>query len=168
MNHTQNHVPWPIYKEVLTCRWASSALNTFTMGKIVAFEEKNFQGHHYECSSECAELQTQLTLCNAIHVDSSCWMVYEKPNHSGYQYMLHKGEYPVYHDWAGFNACIHSCRMVPSYQGNKMKIFEQSDFGGQAMELMDDCLDLRTHFHNSDIISARVMEGYWILHEHPN
>lgn len=82
--------------------------------QIVAFEEKNFQGHHYECSSECAELQTQLTLCNAIHVDSSCWMVYEKPNHSDYQDMLHKGEYPVYHDWAGFNACIHSCHMVPS------------------------------------------------------
>lgn len=127
-------------------------------------------------------------------------MAYEKPNFSGYQYMLHKGEYPDYHHWAGFNDRIHSCRIVPSvsifllhlstlsffptclstqvndykiippqYQGDyKVKIFERSDFGGQAIELMEDCPDLRKCFHNGEILSANVMEGYWILHEHPN
>ncbi|XP_026770986.3 crystallin, gamma MX isoform X1 [Pangasianodon hypophthalmus] len=169
MSHTQSHVPWPVYKEVLTCKWASSALNTLTMGKIIFFEEKSFQGRHYECSSDSAELQAHLTRCNSIRVESGCWMAYEKPNYSGYQYMLHKGEYPDYHHWAGFNDCIQSCRMIPSYQGNyKVKIFERSDFEGQAMELIEDCPDLHKHFHNGDIFSANVMEGYWILHEHPN
>uniref|UniRef100_A0A8C9YSL5 Crystallin, gamma MX n=1 Tax=Sander lucioperca TaxID=283035 RepID=A0A8C9YSL5_SANLU len=76
-------------------------------------------------------------------MDSGCWVAYEKPNYGGYQYMLHKGEYPDYQRWAGFNDCIRSCRMVPPYNGNyRMKIFERSDFGGQNMELMDDCPDL--------------------------
>lgn len=57
----------------------------------------------------------------------------------------------------------------PQYTGNyRMKIFERSDFGGQAMELNEDCPDLRQQFHNGDVSSANVMEGYWILHEHPN
>lgn len=82
--------------------------------QIFFFEEKNFQGHHYECSGDSAELQPYLTRCNSIRVESGCWMAYEKSNFSGYQYMLHKGEYPDYHHWAGFNDRIHSCRMVPS------------------------------------------------------
>lgn len=58
---------------------------------------------------------------------------------------------------------------LPQYTGKyRMKIFERSDFGGQAMELNEDCPDLRQRFHNGDIFSANVMEGYWTLHEHPN
>lgn len=49
-----------------------------------------------------------------------------------------------------------------------MKIFERSDFGGQNLELMDDCPDLNERFHTRDISSVNVMEGYWMLHEHPN
>ncbi|KAK1882131.1 Gamma-crystallin M2 [Dissostichus eleginoides] len=55
------------------------------------------------------------------------------------------------------------------YNGNyKMKIFERCDFGGQNMELSDDCPDLNELFHTRDISSVNVMEGYWILHEHPH
>ncbi|XP_066519240.1 crystallin, gamma MX [Hoplias malabaricus] len=139
------------------------------MGKITFFEDRNFQGRHYECSGDCAEMQSHISRCNSIRVDGGCWMAYEKSNYSGYQYMLPKGEYPDYHHWAGFNDCIRSCRIVPPYHGNyRMKIFERSDFAGQGLELMEDCPDLRERFHNGDVSSANVMEGYWIFHEHPN
>lgn len=49
-----------------------------------------------------------------------------------------------------------------------MKIFERSDFAGQTMELNEDCPDLHERFHTRDISSVNVMEGYWMLHEHPN
>uniref|UniRef100_A0A8C9YSF9 Crystallin, gamma MX n=1 Tax=Sander lucioperca TaxID=283035 RepID=A0A8C9YSF9_SANLU len=118
-------------------------------------ETKNFQGRHYECNSDCPEMQNHFSRCNSIRVDSGCWVAYEKPNYGGYQYMLHKGEYPDYQRWAGFNDCIRSCRMVPPYNGNyRMKIFERSDFGGQNMELMDDCPDLNERFHTRDISSV--------------
>ncbi|XP_070783559.1 crystallin, gamma MX [Enoplosus armatus] len=143
------------------------------MGKhhvqIIFYEDRNFQGRHYECSSDCPEMQMHFNRCNSIRVESGCWVAYEKPNYGGYQYMLHKGEYPDYQRWAGFNDCIRSCRMVPPYNGNyRMKIFERSDFGGQNLELMDDCPDLNERFHTRDISSVNVMEGYWMLHEHPN
>nr|AAI50441.1 Crygmx protein [Danio rerio] len=139
------------------------------MSKITFYEEKNFQGRHYDCTGDCADMQSHFNRCNSIRVDSGSWVAYEKPNFSGYQYMLFKGEYPDFQHWAGFNDCIRSCRVVPAYTGNyRMKIFERADFGGQAMELNEDCPDLRQRFHNGDISSANVMEGYWILHEHPN
>uniref|UniRef100_A0AAY4EZ42 Beta/gamma crystallin 'Greek key' domain-containing protein n=1 Tax=Denticeps clupeoides TaxID=299321 RepID=A0AAY4EZ42_9TELE len=134
---------------------------------IIFYEDRNFQGRHYECSSDCAEMVSFFSRCNSIRVDSGCWVAYEKANYSGYQYMLHKGEYSDYQHWAGFNDCIRSCRLVPPYHGNyRMKIFERSDFTGQEMEFMEDCPDLRERFSN--ISSVNVMEGYWILHEHPN
>ncbi|XP_058650524.1 crystallin, gamma MX [Onychostoma macrolepis] len=137
--------------------------------QITFFEDKKFQGRHFECSGDCADMQSHFSRCNSIRVESGSWVAYEKPNYSGYQYMLSKGEYPDFQHWAGFNDCIRSCRMVPPYTGNyRVKIFERSDFGGQAMELNEDCPDLRQRFHNGDISSANVMEGYWILHEHPN
>lgn len=62
-----------------------------------------------------------------------------------------------------------SHNFFPQYNGNyRMKIFERSDFAGQNMELMDDCPDLNERFHTRDISSVNVMEGYWILHEHPH
>uniref|UniRef100_A0A8C2Z1U4 Crystallin, gamma MX n=1 Tax=Cyclopterus lumpus TaxID=8103 RepID=A0A8C2Z1U4_CYCLU len=140
-----------------------------TETEVIFYEDKNFQGRHYECNSDCPEMQNHFSRCNSIKVDSGCWVAYEKPNYGGYQYMLQKGEYPDYQRWAGFNDCIRSCRMVPPYNGNyRMKIFERSDFGGQNLELMDDCPDLNERFHTRDISSVNVMEGYWILHEHPN
>ncbi|XP_061765829.1 crystallin, gamma MX, like 2 [Nerophis ophidion] len=137
--------------------------------KIIFYEDRNFKGRHYECKSDCPEMQNYFSRCNSIRVESGCWVAYEKPNYGGYQYMLHKGDYPDYQRWAGFNDCIRSCRMVPPYNGSyRMKIFERSDFGGQNMELIEDCPDLNERFHTHDISSVNVMEGYWMLHEHPN
>ncbi|KAM8876444.1 gamma-crystallin S-1-like [Synchiropus splendidus] len=139
------------------------------MSKIIFYEDKNFQGHHYECNNDCPELQNYFSRCNSIRVESGCWVTYEKPNYNGYQYMLYKGEYPDYQRWGGFNDYIRSCRMVPPYNGNyRMKIFERADFGGQNLELMEDCPDLNDRFHTRDISSVNVMDGYWMLHEHPN
>jgi len=82
--------------------------------QIIFYEDRNFQGRHHECSNDCAEMQSFFSRCNSIKVESGCWVAYEKPNYAGYQYMLHKGEYPDYQRWAGFNDCIRSCHVVPS------------------------------------------------------
>lgn len=87
--------------------------------QIIFYEDRNFQGRHYECSSDCSDMQHYFSRCNSIRVENGCWVAYEKPNYSGYQYMLHKGEYPDYQRWAGFNDCIRSCRMVPPVSFSK-------------------------------------------------
>lgn len=110
--HTQPHI-----KCVLVCLWHNPVVTihpSIHHVQIIFYEDRNFQGRHYECSGDCSEMQTYFTRCNSIKVESGCWVAYEKPNFGGYQYMLFKGEYPDYQRWSGFNDCIRSCRMVPN------------------------------------------------------
>ncbi|XP_015202891.1 gamma-crystallin S-1-like [Lepisosteus oculatus] len=137
--------------------------------KIIFYEDRNFQGRYYECSGDCADMHSYFSRCNSIRVDSGYWVLYEKPNYMGYQYILNRGEYPDYQRWMGYNDCIRSCRMFPHYRGSyRMRIYEKADFGGQMMEFMDDCPNVYDRFHYRDIYSCNVTEGYWIFYEHPN
>ncbi|KAM9328448.1 gamma-crystallin S-1-like [Pholidichthys leucotaenia] len=140
-----------------------------TMGKIIFYEDRNFNGRFYECSSECSDLHSHFSRCNSIRVDSGNWMVYERSNYMGYQYFLRKGEYSDYQRWMGFNDCVRSCRMIPMHQGShRIMIYERPEFGGQMLELTDDLPFLMERFNLSEIHSCNVLDGYWIFYEHPN
>ncbi|XP_059821939.1 gamma-crystallin S-1-like [Hypanus sabinus] len=138
--------------------------------QIIFYEDRNFQGRHYECSSDCADLSPYFSRCNSIRVESDWWVLYERPNYMGYQYVLSRGEYPDYQRWMGFNDCVKSCRSYPPHRGGtyRMKIYEKPEFAGQMMEFMDDCPSLYDRFCYRDIHSCQVMDGYWIFYEHPN
>lgn len=81
--------------------------------KIVFYEGRNFQGRHWECSSDCMDTFRHFNFCNSIRVNGGHWVAYQRPNYMGYQYILGPGEYPDYHSWMGFNNCIRSCQMFP-------------------------------------------------------
>lgn len=80
--------------------------------QIVFYEDKNFQGRRYECDSDCSDFHTYLSRCNSIRVESGAWLVYERPNYMGYQYVLSRGEYPEYQRWMGLNDHLSSCKMI--------------------------------------------------------
>lgn len=80
--------------------------------QIIFFEDKNFQGRHYECDSDCSDFHTYLSHCNSIRVESGAWVVYERPNYMGYQYVLTRGDYPEYQRWMGLNDRLSSCKMI--------------------------------------------------------
>lgn len=84
----------------------------FSSIQIVFFEDKNFQGRSYECSADCADLRAFFCRCNSIKVESGCWVLYERPNFTGYQYILSPGDYPDHQKWNGFNDSIKSCRSI--------------------------------------------------------
>ncbi|XP_041056875.1 gamma-crystallin S-1-like isoform X2 [Carcharodon carcharias] len=139
------------------------------LGLVIFYEDRNFQGRYYECSSDSADLSPYFSRCNSIRVMSDWWVVYERPNYMGYQYVLSRGEYPDYQSWMGFNDSIRSCRCYPYVSGNyRMRIYERPDFGGQMMEFMDDCPSVYDCFRYRDIHSCQVMDGYWIFYEYPN
>ncbi|XP_073414346.1 gamma-crystallin 2 [Dendrobates tinctorius] len=139
------------------------------MGKIIFFEDRNFQGRCYECSGDCADLHSYFSRCNSIRVDSGCWMLYERPNYLGHQYFLKKGEYPDYQQWMGFSDSIRSCRVIPQQRGpHKLKIYEKEEFRGQMLEVLDDCPSVFEIFKNHDINSCNVLDGQWIFYEQPN
>ncbi|XP_006013359.1 gamma-crystallin M2-like isoform X4 [Latimeria chalumnae] len=138
------------------------------MGKIIFYEDRNFQGRHYECSSDCTDMHSYFSRCNSVRVESGCWVIYERPNYQGYQYFMSRGEYPDYQHWMGYNDSIRSCRMIPHVSPYRMRIYERPDFGGKMMEFMDDCPSVYDCFYNHDIYSCNVMDGHWMSYEQPN
>ncbi|XP_075140161.1 gamma-crystallin 1 isoform X1 [Leptodactylus fuscus] len=140
------------------------------MGKIIFYEDRNFQGRSYECSSDCSDLNSYFSRCNSIRVENGNWMLYERPNYSGHQYFLRRGEYPDFQQWMGLNDSIRSCRIIPQvHRGSfRMRIYEREEFRGQMMEFTEDCPQVHEEFNYHDIHSCNVLEGHWIFYEQPN
>ncbi|XP_078539779.1 gamma-crystallin M2-like [Lissotriton helveticus] len=139
------------------------------MGKIIFYEDRNFQGRSYECSTDSSDLSSYFSRCNSIRVESGPWVLYERPNYMGYQYILRRGEYPDFQRWMGYNDNIRSCRFILPYRGTfRIQIYEREDFRGQMMEFTEDCPDLHEEFKYHEIHSCTVHEGYWIFYEQPN
>ncbi|KAM4601715.1 gamma-crystallin M2-like [Polymixia lowei] len=139
------------------------------MGKIFFYEDKNFQGRYYECSSDCPELSSHFSHCNSVRVKDGAWVLYERPNFMGFQYVLMKGEYPDFEHWKGFNDTVRSCRLIRHASStNRIRIYERPDFGGQMVEFAEDLPNLTDRWRYREVHSAHVHDGTWIFYEHPN
>ncbi|XP_078112378.1 gamma-crystallin M2-like [Sander vitreus] len=144
----------------------SSSMNM--MGRVVFYEDKNFQGRSYECSSDFADMSSYLSRCHSCRVERGCFMVYDRTNFMGNQYFLRRGEYSDYQSMMGMSDCIRSCRMIPMYRGSyRMRIYERENFGGQMHELMDDCDNVMDRYRMSNCMSCHVMDGHWLMYEQP-
>ncbi|XP_012696332.1 gamma-crystallin M3-like [Clupea harengus] len=140
-------------------------------GRIIFYEDRNFQGRSYETSSDCPEVTSHLSRCNSCRVESGCFMVYERPNFQGHQMLVRRGEYPDNQYLMGMNMsdCIRSSRMIPMHRGPfRMRMYEKENFGGQMHELTDDCENMQDRFRMSDMKSCNVMDGHWLMHEQPH
>uniref|UniRef100_A0A8D3AR32 Crystallin, gamma M2b n=3 Tax=Scophthalmus maximus TaxID=52904 RepID=A0A8D3AR32_SCOMX len=138
-------------------------------GKIIFYEEKNFQGRSYECMSDCSDMTSYLSRCHSCRVESGCFMVYDRPNFMGNQFFMRRGEYADNMSMMGMRDCIKSCRMIPMHRGQfRMKIFEKENFSGQSHELMDDCDNIMERYRMSDCMSCQVMDGHWLMYEQAN
>uniref|UniRef100_A0A8C8BXI2 Beta/gamma crystallin 'Greek key' domain-containing protein n=1 Tax=Oncorhynchus tshawytscha TaxID=74940 RepID=A0A8C8BXI2_ONCTS len=137
--------------------------------QIIFYEDRNFQGRHHECMSDCADLHSYFNRCNSIKVESGMFMVYERPNYTGHQYFLRRGEYNDNQRMIGINDCIRSCRMIPMHRGSyRMRLYDRPDMSGQMQELNDDCPNVQDRFRMSDINSCNVMDGHWLMYDQPN
>ncbi|XP_002937168.1 gamma-crystallin 1 [Xenopus tropicalis] len=139
------------------------------MGKIIFYEDKNFQGRSFECNSDSSDLHSFFSRCNSIRVDNGTWMVYEHPNYKGHQYFLKKGDYRDILQWSGLNDSIRSCHLIPQHRGTfRIRIYEKEDFGGQMKEFTQDCPNVQEQFRFNNIHSCSIPEGQWIFYEEPN
>ncbi|KAL7384724.1 hypothetical protein ABVT39_007589 [Epinephelus coioides] len=140
-----------------------------SMGKIIFYEDRNFQGRSYECMSDCADMSSYLSRCHSCRVESGCFMVYDRPNYMGNQYFMRRGEYADYMSMMGMSGGIRSCRMIPMHRGQfRMRIYERENFGGQMHELMDDCDNIMDRYRMNDCMSCHVMDGHWLMYEQPH
>uniref|UniRef100_H2SS58 Beta/gamma crystallin 'Greek key' domain-containing protein n=1 Tax=Takifugu rubripes TaxID=31033 RepID=H2SS58_TAKRU len=143
----------------------------FTESKpcIVFYEDKNFQGRFYESNNDSSDLQGYLNRCNSIRVEGGFWVIYEKPNYMGYQYVLSPGEYPDYQCWLGIDDTVRSCRVIRNVGNSwRLKVWERPNFEGQSMEVADNMPAFHERWHSRDVHSCKVFEGAWVFYEHPN
>ncbi|KAL6100466.1 uncharacterized protein ACO6RY_07612 [Pungitius sinensis] len=137
-------------------------------GKIIFYEEKNFQGRSYECMSDCSDMSSYLSRCHSCRVESGCFMGYDRTNYMGSQYFMRRGEYSDCMGMMGMSGGIRSCRMIPMHRGQfRMKIYERENFGGQSHEMMDDCDNIMDRYRMNDCQSCHVMDGHWLMYEQP-
>ncbi|XP_030627198.1 gamma-crystallin M2-like [Chanos chanos] len=138
-------------------------------GKIIFYEDRNFQGRSFECTSDSPELSSHFSRCNSIRVESGAWVLYERPNYMGSQYILTRGEYPEHQHWMGYNDIIRSCRIIRHISSTfHIRIYERRDFTGQTVELTDDCPSLLEQFCFREVHSCKVLDGAWVFFELPN
>ncbi|XP_066508089.1 gamma-crystallin M2-like isoform X1 [Hoplias malabaricus] len=139
-------------------------------GKIIFYEDRNFMGRSYECSSDCSDMSSYLSRCHSCRVESGCWMVYDRPNYMGRQYFMRRGEYADCMSMMGMTDWIRSCRMIPMYRGSyRTRIYERENFMGQMMEVTEDCESIMDRYHWSNgCQSCHVMDGHWLMYEQPN
>ncbi|XP_011474027.1 gamma-crystallin M2-like [Oryzias latipes] len=146
-----------------------SATDMNMMSRIVFYEDRNFMGRSYECSSDCADMSSYLSRCHSCRVERGCFMVYDRTNYMGNQYFMRRGEYADYMSMFGMSDCIRSCRMIPMHRGSyRMRIYERENFGGQMYELMDDCDNIMDRYRMNNCMSCHVMDGHWLMYEQPH
>ncbi|CAH2306441.1 Hypothetical predicted protein [Pelobates cultripes] len=139
------------------------------MGKIIFYEDRNFQGRSFDCNFECPDLSSYFQRCNSIRVENGNWILYEQSNYRGYQYYLSRGEYPNFQQWMGFNDSIKSCHLSPQHHGSfRLKIYEKDNFQGEILEFAEDCPNVYERFRHHDIHSCHIFHGYWMFYEEPN
>ncbi|XP_028995432.1 gamma-crystallin S-1-like [Betta splendens] len=139
------------------------------MEKITFYEERNFQGRFHECDDDSSDLLTYFRHCNSIRVEGGFWVIYERPNYMGYQYVLAPGEYLDYQRWLGFNNSVRSCRIIRNVGNSwRMKVWEKPNFEGQSMDLTDNVPTFPEHWPSPNIHSCKVLEGAWVFFDHPN
>ncbi|XP_061665080.1 gamma-crystallin M2-like isoform X1 [Syngnathoides biaculeatus] len=140
--------------------------------QISFYEDKNYQGRYFECTNDCPELSSHLSRCNSIRVEGGIWVLYERAQYMGYQYVLVQGEYPNYQSWNGFNDTIRSCRLIRHVSSppnrHRVRIYERADFDGQMMEFSEDQPNLQDRWRYRDVNSAHVQDGMWVFYEQPN
>ncbi|XP_069077495.1 gamma-crystallin 1-like isoform X1 [Pleurodeles waltl] len=137
--------------------------------KIIFFEDQNFSGRSYECSTDHIDLRPHVSRCNSIRIIHGYWMLYEHSNYMGHQYLLKRGEYSDFQHWKGLNDSIRSCCLIPQHRRTfRIRIYEREQFRSQMMEFTDDCPHVYEDFNHHDIYSCNVLEGYWIFYEQPN
>ncbi|XP_059895979.1 crystallin, gamma S2 isoform X1 [Gadus macrocephalus] len=138
--------------------------------QIVFYEDKNFQGRRYECECDSLDFHSYLSRCNSLRVESGAWVVYERPNYMGSQYVLTRGDYPEYQRWMGLNDRLSSCKMIQFSSGSqyKMQLYEKADFRGQAYETIEDCPSVQDKLRLREVYSCKVFDGWWVFYELPN
>uniref|UniRef100_A0A3B3XI99 Beta/gamma crystallin 'Greek key' domain-containing protein n=1 Tax=Poecilia mexicana TaxID=48701 RepID=A0A3B3XI99_9TELE len=116
--------------------------------QIVFYEGQDFQGKSYDCKGDSADLYSYIRRCNSVKVQAGWWVLYERNNFSGYQYIID-----------------HQKRESPENNAIKHTLYIQ--LNTLLLLLTDNMNSLREKWP-CQVMSCKVLQGSWVFYEHPN
>ena len=92
-------------------------LQPSSVSRVRVYERPDFGGQMLECTEDLSNLPDRWSLreVHSAQVPEGAWVFYELPNYRGRQYLLERGEYRRFTEWAAVNPSVGSFRRVPSY-----------------------------------------------------
>ncbi|XP_063067484.1 beta-crystallin B3 [Engraulis encrasicolus] len=140
--------------------------------KVALFEFENFRGKKVEFSAECKDVcEKTLEKVGSAIVESGPWVAFERKAFAGEQYILEKGEYPVWSSWSNnqSNNLLLSLRPLRvDGADHKLHLFENVGFTGRKMEIMDDDVpSLWAHGFQDRVASIKSLNGTWVGYTYP-
>uniref|UniRef100_A0A8C9HC43 Beta-crystallin B2 n=1 Tax=Piliocolobus tephrosceles TaxID=591936 RepID=A0A8C9HC43_9PRIM len=106
------------------------------------------------------ELTCPLSLC--LH---GSWVGYEQANCKGEQFVFEKGEYPHWDQQPEDRLP----QLPEDSQEHKIVLYENSNFTGKKMEIIDDDVpSFHTHGYQEKVSSVRVQSGTWVGYQYPS
>uniref|UniRef100_A0A3B5QHK7 Crystallin, gamma S4 n=1 Tax=Xiphophorus maculatus TaxID=8083 RepID=A0A3B5QHK7_XIPMA len=135
---------------------------------------QDFQGKSYDCKGDSADLYSFIRRCNSVKVQAGWWVLYERNNFSGYQYIIGPGEYTGYGQWMGFNDCVRSCKIIRNVSLQKTQhrkthlIHSTTKHTSFAIFSVTDNMNSLREKWSCQVMSCKVLQGSWVFYEHPN
>ena len=85
--------------------------------RVRVYERHDFGGQMLECTEDVSNLPDQWHLreVHSAQVQDGAWVFYELPNFRGRQYLLERGEYRRFTEWAAVNPNVGSFRRVQNF-----------------------------------------------------
>lgn len=85
--------------------------------RVRVYERPDFSGRMLECTDDLSNLPDHWHLheVHSARVQDGAWVFYELPNYRGRQYLLERGEYRRFTEWAAMNPNVGSFRRVLNF-----------------------------------------------------
>ncbi|CAJ1051540.1 beta-crystallin B3 [Xyrichtys novacula] len=139
--------------------------------KLTIYEFENFRGRKAEFSGECKSAWEKTQKIGSIIVESGPWVGYERPGYAGEQFVLEKGEYPLWSSWTNWQNSFMLCSFRPlkvDSAEHKLHLFENAGFEGRKMEIFDDDVpSLWVYSFQDRVASVKAVNGTWVGYSYP-
>ncbi|XP_043852105.1 beta/gamma crystallin domain-containing protein 2 [Dromiciops gliroides] len=141
--------------------------NLHFVSKIQLFSGPDFLGDHISFEDDQASLPSSFQP-QSCRVHGGSWILFEKQEFEGQQYVLSEGEFPTLTAMGCLaSTVLSSLQKVPlHFSEPSVFLYGLECFEGKEIELNGEVRSLQAEGFNNHVLSVRIKGGVWVLCEH--